>query len=326
MRSIKVLAVLAALVTGAASPTLAQNWPTRPVTLVVAFPAGGSDDALARILAPRLSDLLGQPVAVENVSGAGGMTGAAQVAKAPPDGHTLVLGSSATHALSQVLHKRPLYNAATDFTPVALIAEQPFVLIARKDMPAGNLRDFIAYAKANGSTLRYGSAGAGSATHLVCAVFNAAAGIEATHAPYNGGAPALRDLIAGRVDYFCPVVTIAISPIENNSVNAVAILAKDRSPNLPKLMSAHEQGLTDFAINTWFAIFSPKDTPAPVVRRLHEAIGATLETPSVRAQLKAIAADAAVPDRRSPDYLKGFVDREIAKWVKLVTAAKIAPQ
>lgn len=321
MRPIQVLAVVGVLTAALAAPTQAQDWPVRPLTLVVAFPAGGSDDALARILAPRLSELLGQLVSVENVSGAGGMTGAARVAQAPPDGHVLILGSSATHALSQVLNKTPLYNAATDFTPVALIAEQPFVLIAHKDTPTSNLRDFIAYAKAN--ALRYGSAGAGSATHLVCAVLNGTIGIKAAHAPYNGGAPALCDLIAGRVDYFCPVITIAIPQIEKATVNAVAILSKDRSPNLPNLMSAHEQGLSDFPINTWFALFTPKGTPAPIVRRLHEAITATMDTPSVRAQLKDIAADVAAPDRRSPDYLKAFVESEIAKWSASIKASGV---
>jgi tripartite-type tricarboxylate transporter receptor subunit TctC len=157
----------------------AQDWPVRPITMVVAFPAGGSDDILGRIVAARLSELLGQPVTVENIGGAGGMTGTARVAKAAPDGYQIALGTSATHALSQALHKNPVYDAAADFTPVALIAEQPFVLIARKDLPADNLQAFIAHAKANEATMRYGSAGAGSATHLVCALLDAAMGVKA---------------------------------------------------------------------------------------------------------------------------------------------------
>jgi tripartite-type tricarboxylate transporter receptor subunit TctC len=291
--------------------------------MVVAFPAGGSDDILGRIVAGRLSELLGQPVTVENIGGAGGMTGTAGVARAAPDGYQIALGTSATHALSQALHKNPLYDAAGDFAPVALIAEQPFVLIARKDLPADNLQAFIAHAKANAATMRYGSAGAGSATHLVCALLDAAMGIKAAHVPYNGGAPALRDLVAGRIDYFCPVVTIAIPQIENKSVKAIAILSRNRAPILPGLASAAEQGLTDFAASTWFGIFLPKGTPAPIVQRLHAAVLATLETPSVQARLKEIGADIVAPERRSPGYLQSFLKGEIEKWVTAIKAANI---
>jgi tripartite-type tricarboxylate transporter receptor subunit TctC len=301
----------------------AQNWPTKPVTMVVAFPAGGSDDILGRIVASRLSELLGQQVIVENIGGAGGMTGTAHVAKATPDGYRFVLGTSATHALSQVLRKNPPYDAAADFIPVALIAEQPFVLIARKDLPVNGLREFIAYAKANEAKMQYGSAGAGSATHLVCALFDAMIGIKAKHVPCNGGAPALRDLIAGRIDYFCPVVTIAIPQIENKGVQAVAILTKNRAPILPNLASAAEQGLVDFAASTWFAVFLPKGTPAPVVRKLQTAILATMETPSVQMRLKEIGAEMVAPERRSPDYLQRFLKSEIEKWATAIKAANI---
>jgi len=189
---------------GAAETAFPQDWPARPVTMIVAFPAGGSDDILGRIIASRLSEVLGQAVHVENVAGGGGTTGTARVAKATPDGYEFALGTSATHALSQVLRKNPPYDAVADFAPVALIAEQPFVLIVRKDLPTDNLPAFIAHAKANPSGLRYGSAGAGSATHLVCALLDAAMGIKAAHVPFNGGAPALQALVEGRIDYFCP--------------------------------------------------------------------------------------------------------------------------
>lgn len=300
----------------------AQDWPTRPVTMVVAFPAGGSDDILGRIVASRLSELLGQPVIVENIDGAGGTTGTARVAKATPDGYRFVLGTSATHALSQVLRKNPLYDSTADFAPVALIAEQPFVLIARKDMPA-NLRAFIAYAKANEAKLQYGSAGEGSATHLVCALFNAAAGIKAKHVPYNGGAPALKDLVAGRIDYFCPVVTIAIPQIDNKGVQGVAILTRNRAPILPNLASASEQGLTDFAASTWFAVFMPKGTPARIVQKLNGAVLAAMETPSVQAQFKKIGAEMVASERRSPDYLQRFLKGEIEKWAAAIKTANI---
>jgi tripartite-type tricarboxylate transporter receptor subunit TctC len=269
--------ILAALVAMAASAS-AQNWPSRPVTMVVAFPAGGSDDILARILAPRLSELLGQPVTVQNIAGAGGMTGTSLVAKAASDGYQIMLGTSATHALSQALHKSPPFNASTDFAPVALIAEQPFVLITRRDLPVDGLQQFIAYARANEAKMQYGSAGAGSATHLVCALLNSKIGVNVNHAPSNGGVAAINDLIAGRIDYFCPVVTIAIPQLDQDRVKAVAILAKARVPILPNLPSAHEQGLIELAANTWFAIFVPKDAPVPIVQKLHRAIVATVDT------------------------------------------------
>jgi tripartite-type tricarboxylate transporter receptor subunit TctC len=295
-------------------PAWAQDWPSRPVTLMVAFPAGGSDDILGRIVAARLSELLRQPVNVENIAGAGGMTGTSRVAKAAPDGYQIALGTSATHAVSQAARKTPLYDSLADFSPVALIAEQPFALIARKDLPADGLREFIAYAKANETKMQYGSAGAGSATHLVCALLDTAIGIKARHVPYDGGAPALRDLVDGRIDYFCPVVTIAIPQIEK----------KNRAPILPTLASAAEQGLTDFTASTWFAIFLPKGTPEPIVRSLHAAIMATMETPAVQARLKDIGADLVAPERRSPDYLQAFLKNEILKWAAAIKAANLA--
>jgi tripartite-type tricarboxylate transporter receptor subunit TctC len=189
-------------------------------------------------------------------------------------------------------------------------------------MPA-NLREFIAYAKANEAKLQYGSAGEGSATHLVCALVDAAIGIRAKHVPYNGGAPALRDLVAGRIDYFCPVVTIAIPQIENKGVQAVAILTKNRAPILPTLASAAEQGLGDFAASTWFAIFLPKGTPSAVVQKLHAAVLATMETPAVQAQFKKIGAEMVAAERRSPDYLQRFLKGEIEKWAAAIKTANI---
>ena len=315
-----VVPLIAALQYGGSAA--AQDWPTRPITMIVAFPAGGSDDILGRIVASRLSEILGQQVIVENTSGGGGTTGTGRVARAAPDGHQFVLGTSATHALSQVLRHNPVYNAATDFAPVGLIAEQPFVLIARKDLP-DSLPAFIAHAKANAATMQYGSAGEGSATHLVCAMLDTAIGVNAKHVPYNGGAPALQDLVAGKIDYFCPVVTIAIPQIQNNGVNAVAILSKSRTPVLPNLASASEQGLTNFSASTWFALFLPKGTPAPIVQRLHAALSATLETPAVQTKLKEIGADIVSADRRSPDYLQTFLRGEIDKWAGAIKAANI---
>ena len=239
------LAAGAAALIALTNTTLAQDWPTRPVTMVYPFAAGSSADVLGRLFASRLSELLGQPIIFENVGGAGGMTGSNRVAKAAPDGYQFVLGGTFM-ALNQTLYKNPLYNLKTDFTPIALIVEQPIVLIARKDLPANNLPEFIAYARANQAKMQYGSAGVGSAPHLACELLNAAIGVNITHVPYRGGGTAIQDLIASRIDYSCPLTTIAIPQIESKTVKAIAIFSKNRLPILPNLASAHEQGLSQF--------------------------------------------------------------------------------
>jgi tripartite-type tricarboxylate transporter receptor subunit TctC len=319
----KLVTLLAAL--AAAAGASAQDWPARPITLVVAFPAGGDDDLLARVLAPRLSQFLGQPVNVDNVAGGGGIVGAARVAKAAPDGYEILLGTSATHALTQTLHRKPPYNAVTDFTPVALLAEQPFVLIARKNLPVSRVDDLVAYAKANARTIQFASAGEGSSTHLVCTLFNAAAGIRAQHIAYNGGARAMRDLVAERIDYYCPGVSVAMAPIARQEVKPIAILARSRAQVLPELASAHEQGVADFSAWTWFALFLPRGVPESVTARLHEATLAALGMPFFQAQLKQIGAEVVAPERRSQAYLQKFVENEIAKWASDLKAAYLKP-
>jgi tripartite-type tricarboxylate transporter receptor subunit TctC len=316
------LALLLAL-SGASAPAVAQDWPQRPVTMVVPFAAGGGADVMGRILAQRLSELLGQQVIVEDVTGAGGMTGTNRVARAAPDGYQVALGSVGTHAYNQTLYKKPLYNAAVDFAPVALIAETPQVLVARKDLPVGNLREFIAYARANQARMQYGSAGTGSPTHLACSLLNAVIGIDITHIPYRGAAPTMQDLIAGRIDYQCPNTTVALPQIEAGTIKPIAILTRERSPILPDLASTHEQGLTDFEASIWYALFLPKGTPDPIVAKLHDAAVATMETPSVRERLKDIGATVVAPERRSPEYLQKFVESEIFKWAVPIKAANI---
>jgi len=302
----------------------AQSWPTRPLTMVVPLAAGGAGDVMARMLASRLSELLGQQVVVENVGGAGGMTGASRVARAIPDGYQFLYGSVGTHVASQTLYEKPLYNAASDFAPVGLIAEAPIVLIARRDYPANNLQDFIDYAKTNQTKMQYGSAGAGSAVHLACALLNAEIGVKITHVPYRGGNPAMQDLIAGRTDYQCALPADAIPQIESKTVKAIAILSLDRLPTLPTLASAHEQGLTNFTASVWSAFFFPKGTPASIVRQLNEATIATMETSWVQTKLHEMGATVVSPARRSPGYLQQFVGSEIAKWAVVIKAAGIS--
>ena len=225
------LAMLLAL-TGTAS---AETFPSRTLTMVIPFAAGGPTDVLGRIMAQAMGDILGQTVIVENIGGAGGMTGGKKVADARPDGYTLLLGTVGTQAQGQTLYKHPLYNAVTDFTPVALIAEVPIVLIARPDFPADNLKDFVAYAKANASKMTFGSAGAGSATHLGCVVADLAMGVNITHVPYKGSAPAMTDLISGRIDFFCEVLSTAKALIDSHKVKAIALMTKQRSPVEPNV-------------------------------------------------------------------------------------------
>ena len=294
------------------------------MTMVIPFSAGGPADTVGRILVPRLSELLGQQVIIENVGGSGGMTGSSRVARATPDGYQFGLGNVGTHAANQTFYKAPLYNAATDFAPVMLIAQTPLVLLARKDLPANNLLEFIAYAKAHQSSMQYGSGGAGSASHLACVLLNAAIGITVTHVPYRGAAPAMQDLIAGRIDYQCPDTPIAIAQIESKTVKAIAILTRDRSPSLPDQASAHEQGLINFDASNWFALFLPKSTSAAIVQKLNAATLATVNTPAVKVRMQEIGADLTADDRRSPDYLQKFVETEIEKWAGPIKASGVS--
>jgi tripartite-type tricarboxylate transporter receptor subunit TctC len=320
MSAVKMGTALIALAASAA-PAVAQSWPTRPVTMVVPFAAGGSSDGIARILAEGLRGELGQPVLVENVGGAGGMTGAGRVAKAAPDGHQFVLGNVGTHALNQTLYKRPLYNAVTDFEPVVLVTDQSLLLTTRKDFPADNLRDFIVYARANQENMKYGSAGVGGQTHLACVLLNTEIGIKVTHVPYRGGGQALQDLMAGRIDYQCPSTPVALPLIAGNLVKALAVLSKNRSPSMPDLPSAHEQGLTGFDVPSWYAIFLPKGTPAEIVNKLRDATVAAMGKPLIGERLREIGCDQIPPERSSPDYLRQFVASEIEKWAAPIKAS-----
>jgi tripartite-type tricarboxylate transporter receptor subunit TctC len=247
----------------AALPTVspfawAQSYPTRPITLVVPFAAGGSFDVIARVITPRLSEILGQQVIVENVGAASGIVGVNRVAHAMPDGYSMLLGTVGTHAYNPALYKKLPYNPAADFAPVGLLAEQPLVLIARKDFPPNTLPEFIAYAKANAAKLQYGSAGVGSTTHLACALLNAAAGINVTHVPYRGAGPAMADMIGGQIQYMCSNTPGALPQIQGGTVKALALLARGRSQLMPELATAHEQGLADSRPTPGAAFFCRK--------------------------------------------------------------------
>jgi tripartite-type tricarboxylate transporter receptor subunit TctC len=252
------------------------------------------------------------------------MTGVQRVAQSAPDGYTIALGTVGTHAQNQTLYKRPLYNAATDFTPVALLAQVPLVLIARKDLPVNNLQEFIAYVKANQNKISFGSAGAGSATHLGCVLLNAAMGVDIQHVPYRGTGPAMQDLAAGRIDYLCEIVTTALPQIQGGTVKGIALLAHERSPLVPDLATAHEQGLTNFEAIAWSALFFPKGTPAAIVQKLRDATVAVMDIPEVMDRLRETGNDPVAPDRRSPEYLQKLVEREIEKWAPVIKAAGVS--
>jgi tripartite-type tricarboxylate transporter receptor subunit TctC len=268
--------------------------------------------------------VLCQQVVVENVGGAGGMTGTARVANAPPDGYQFVLGSVDTFAMNQSLYKKLPYQAGTDFVPVGLVIEQPILLIARNDLPASTVPQFISYAKANQAKMQYGSAGVGSGSHLTCARMNAAMGFDATHIPYRGSAQAMQDLLAGRIDYFCALGAAAMVPIEGKTAKAIAILSRERSPLFPNLASAHEQGLTDFDSYFWSGFFLPKGTPADITQRLLQATADTLNSPETQERLRSAGVTVVAADRRSPDYLKTFLVGEIAQWAEIIKASGVS--
>jgi tripartite-type tricarboxylate transporter receptor subunit TctC len=318
----RVLAAIAAIALLLATPAAsAQDWPTRAVTVVVPYAAGGPIDTLARILAARLSEILGQQVVVENIPGAGGMTGSSRVAKAAPDGYTVLLSGSAVLAINQSLYKKPLYNAVTDFEHVALFADSARVVIARKDLPANTLAEFVAYAKANQARMQFGSAGAGSGMHVCAVLLNAAMGTKITHVPYRGSAPAMQDLMGGRIDFVAEQISTALPQIQSNTVKAIATLGLERAPGLEQLPTAQEQGLPGLDCGSWSSLSFPKGTPDEIVRHLAKAVNEAVETPATRERFKGIGVTIPPPERRTPEYLAKFVPSEIERWAAPIKAS-----
>ncbi|HEX9469263.1 MAG TPA: tripartite tricarboxylate transporter substrate binding protein [Bradyrhizobium sp.] len=315
------LAAVAAIMV--ASGVKAEDWPTRPLTMVNPFAAGGPNDVVARLFAQRMGEILGQSIVIENVGGAGGMSGADRVAKAPPDGYTFLQGTVGTQAQNQTLFKKPAYNSMTDFAPVALMVEAPLVLVARKDLPVNDMKEFVAYAKANKDKMQYASAGTGSAIHLGCALVNMVTGLDIVHVPYRGANPAMQDLMSGRVDYLCDIITTAKPQIDAGTVKAIAILTKQRSPVLPNVPTAIEQGF-DVEAYTWNAFFLPKGTPEAIVQKLNQATVGAMKTPALRDKLESAGLIVVSEDRTTPEYLAKFVQSEIAKWAVPIKAGGIS--
>jgi tripartite-type tricarboxylate transporter receptor subunit TctC len=320
----RIFAAFAAIALAFTCPAKAEDFPTRAMTMIIPFAAGGPTDILGRLVAGRMSELLGQTVIVENVNGAGGMTGSERVANAAPDGYNFVLATVGTHAQGQTLYKHPLYDAVADFTPVILIAQIPLVLETRKDLPVGNFKEFVAYAKENQAKMQFGSAGTGSATHLGCVLMNYLLGVNITHVPYRGTGPALQDLEGGRIDFLCDVMTTAKPPIESGAVKGLAVFDSKRSPALPDVPSSAEQGMPNLIAYTWNAIYLPKNAPEAIVNKLHDAALAAMHTPAVRERLSGLGAEIAPDDQATPDHLAKFTKSEIEKWAVPIKAAGVS--
>ncbi len=302
------------LVAGAGAAP-AQNYPSQTIKIVVPFPPGGGVDVVARVIAPRLSELLGQSVIVENRGGAGGSLGATMVAQSLKDGYTLLLGTGSTHGTNPNVYTKLPYDPVRDFAPVALITEAPLVLVANNDVPVKTVGDLIALAKAKPGGLSFGSYGIGSSNHLVAELFNSMAGIEANHIPYRGSAPMMTDLIGGRIHYAFDGVATTLGYIRANTVRMLGVSTGKRSPVLPDDPAIAETAVPGFDASVWFALFAPAGTPKAAVELLNSKVNAALAPPEVRENFLKMGN---VPVGGSPDVLAAKVQAELQKWTTIV--------
>ncbi|MET3498341.1 tripartite tricarboxylate transporter substrate binding protein [Variovorax boronicumulans] len=312
------LALAGAALLLAGSPAHADAWPSKPVRMVVSYPPGGTVDAVARIIAPRLSARLGQPVVIDNRGGAGGAIGGDLVAKSAPDGYTVMLDAS-NHAQNPALRKMP-FDTLRDLAPVSLLVRVPNVLVVNPSAPIKSVPDLIAQAKAKPGGINYASSGNGSAQHLAGELFASMAGVQITHVAYKGGGPALTDVMSGHVPVFFASLASSLPFIQGGKLRALAVTGKARSPALPQLPTVSEAGLPGYEVYEWNAVFVPAGTPAPVVERLSKEVAATLREPEVRTRLEALGAEVI---GSSPAELDSFRRAEIAKWTRLAKDNKI---
>jgi tripartite-type tricarboxylate transporter receptor subunit TctC len=313
-------ATLAAFTTAAS----AQDWPTRPITLIVPFAAGGGVDASARLQALAIGEVLGQTIVVENVGAAAGTIGSGRVAKAAPDGYTMLIGNSGTQVYSQALYKKRPYDAIADFEPVALVTESPRILVARNGLPVKNLQELVAYTKANQDKMQYSSAGVGSGTHLPCALFNFALGVNVTHVPYRGEGPALQDVIADRIDYMCTTIQSGAAQARSGSVKGIAVMSPRRAAVSPDLATTGEQGVPGVEATVWNGFFFPKGTPKPIVDKMYKAIETVIAKPDIRQKMEALGLEILPPEQRSPAYLAQFLKQDVERWGKVIKDAGIS--
>jgi len=293
-------------------------YPERPITLIVPFAAGGPTDVVARIVGDNMSRTLGEQIVVENVTGAGGTTGTSRAAQATPDGYTIMMGHMGTHGAAPAVYPNLKYDPVKDFLPIGLAAGTPILIVARKNLPPKDLKEFITYAKANSEKLNEAQAGVGSVSFTTCSLLNSILGIKPTRVPYQGTGPALNDLVGGQVDYMCDQIVNLTPQIQAGSIKAYGIATEKRSPALPDVPTTKEGGLPEFQVSAWNAMFAPKGTPGEIVTKLNAALGKALDDESTRKRLLDLGAD--LPDKagRSPEALQKLVASEIERWGKVL--------
>ncbi len=312
------VSALAAILAG---PAAAQEYPTRQITMIVPFAAGGPTDVIARIVASHMSQTLGQAIVIENVVGAGGTTGAARAAKSTNDGYTLITGHMGTHAAAVPLYPKLAYHPEKDFEPVALLAGTPILILARKDFPANNLKEFVAYVKANTDKLNMAHAGVGSVSYSSCELLNSVLDIRPTGVPFNGTGPAMNALVGQQVDYMCDQIVNAVPQIKGGTIRAFAVATPERNPSLPDVPTTIEAGLPAYQASAWNAIFAPKGTPEPILAKLNAAAAKALDDENVRKRLLELGSDIPKPEGRTREALAALVKSEIAKWSGVLKAA-----
>jgi tripartite-type tricarboxylate transporter receptor subunit TctC len=312
------IAVSAAVTPLAGSVAHAQSYPSKPVRMIVPFPPGGSLDIAGRLIAQKLTDAWGQSVVVENKPGAGGNIGADFVAKSPPDGYTILLGALSTHAVNPSLYAKMPYDAAKDFAPITLIAVTPNVLVVNAASPVNNVKEFIAYAKANPGKLAFGSGSNGSAGHLAGELFKVETGTDAVHVPFKGGAPATQALLAGDTQFMFDNLANAMAQVKAGKLKALAVTTAERSKLVPDLPTMAEAGLPGFDISTWYGFFAPAGTPPAIIAKWNADVTKILNAPDVRAKLMA---DGAEPAPNTPEQFAQMIGRELTKYARIVKAS-----
>jgi tripartite-type tricarboxylate transporter receptor subunit TctC len=298
----------------------AQTYPSRPVTIIVPFAAGGPTDIIARISGEYFSKALGQQFVVENVAGAGGTTGITRGAQAKPDGYTIMMGHMGTHGAAPALYANLKYDPAKDFTPLGLVAGTPILIVARKDFPAANLKEFIARVKDPAAKVKQAHAGVGSVSFTTCTLLTSQLNTKSIVAAYRGTGPALNDLVGGQVDYMCDQIVNLVEQVKGGSIKAYAIATPERSPALPNVPTTKEAGLPDYQVSAWNALFAPKSIPQDVAAKLNATLVAALDDANTRKRLLDLGS--VIPDKagRSPQALQKLVESEVARWNPILRA------
>lgn len=316
-----VMATSAAGVFQMIAPASAEDFPSHQITMVVPFAAGGPSDVIARIVGEAMSKTLKQPVVIENVGGAGGTTGSGRVAAAKPDGYTLLAGSMGSHVAAPVLYSNLKYDSRRDFEPVALTVHAPAVIVARKTMPATNLKEFISYIKANAGKVSQGHGGVGASSHMACLLFNAETSINVNIVSYRGSGPALNDVVAGQIDFLCEQTMGLAEQVKAGTVKAFAIASPERSPVLPNVPTAREAGLPRYDLSIWSAVFAPKGTPPEVVKILNASVDKALDDKATIDRVLALGGTVAPKKERSSKYLGDLVNKEVTRWEPILKTA-----